>query len=198
MHTLTTADLANVRSKSRVFARLLGLDAEPLQFKYSSSETDAYHALDCANHLLKGTRRFIGRTKHVGKAFDFVEDIKADMVEMLLLDDDAAKTAVKRKRHLPLFYLIVEPALETLRRFSHSEAVEHADALFDNIKDVMFHEDDYGTYDDAVVAQAQVKQVIRAHEEQAKIAATTRKRKSKKVVQEIETEIGTDSDLVVE
>lgn len=192
--TFAPSDLNTLRSNARIFTRLFGLDTDPLHFKYSSGEYDAYDALDCAKILVKETERFVGRQKHVGKPFDFVEDVKSDMAEMLLLDVDPAKTAVLRKRHLPLFYLVVEPALETLKRFNHVDVINHADALFDELKDSLFHEDDYSTYDDAVVANAQVRQVIRAHEEQAKQVAAARKRKSRKVAKEIEQEIEPELD----
>lgn len=181
--------LNTVSANARVFTRLFGLDVDPLHFKYSAGETDAFDALDCAAILLKETSHFVGKSKHVGKPFDFVDDVKADMAEMLLIDQDATAQAVKRKRNLPLFYLIVEPALESLRHYGHAAAIEKVDEAFNLIKASIFIDDNYSEYDDAVVAQAQVKNTIRGREEQIKAAASARKKRSRKIVKEIEAEI---------
>jgi hypothetical protein len=192
------SNLSTVRSNARVFTRLLGLDVDPHQFKYSSGEDDAYNALDCAAILLKETERFIGKHKHPGQPFDFVGDVKADMAEMLLIDADATKQAVKRKRHLPLFYLIVEPALESLRTHTHQEAVNQADELFDTIKATLFTDDNYGTYDDAIVANAQVRRMIRMYDEQTRLAASARKKKSRQAARELEEDLTSDATPDVE
>lgn len=192
------ANLTAVHSNIRVFTRLVGLDSDPLHFKNSSSEFDACDALDCASILLKDTKRFVGKRKHPGKPFDFIEDVKADMSVMLLQDDDIVKQAIKRKRHLPLVYLVVGPALDALSQYDHLTAIDKVDEVFDIVKNALLQSDTYGEYDDAVVAQAQVKRLIQHHDEQAKLAASVRKKKNRKVEKELEAEIKEETDVDVD
>lgn len=191
----TDVNLTAVHSSIRVFTRLMGLDSDPLHFKNSSSEFDACDALDCASILLKDTKRFAGKRKHPGKTFDFIEDVKADITMMLLQDDDVVKQAMKRKRYLPLVYLVVGPALDALSQYDHLTAVNKVDEVFDTVKRTLLHSDTYGEYDDAIVAQAQVKRLIQQHDEQARLTASTRKRKNRKVEKELEEEIKDEVDV---
>lgn len=184
-----------VRAGIRVFVRLFGLEADPIQAKYAAGEMDVLDSLDCVKMLMHGTKRFIGKQKHVGVTFDFVDDVKRDMAEMLLMDEDQAVTAVKRKRHLPLYHLVVDPIVELFRKYDHDTAIQNVDTVLDYITQTAFVEEDYGTYDDAIVAREQIRQIIREREEQTKLEAASRKRINRKVAKRLEAELNESLDV---
>ncbi len=186
---LANANLNEVNAGLRVFTRLFGLETDPLQAKYAASEADVALALESVKQLMHETERFIGKSKHVGKPFDFVEDVKLDMTELLLLSDDQVQTAVKRKRNLPLYHLVVSPVVELFRQFDHATAVKNADVIINYIKETAFDEDNYGTYEDGLIAQAQVRQIIHDREEQSKIEAAARKKQNRKAAKRLEAEV---------
>lgn len=177
---ITEANLSNVRVGVRTFVRLFGLETDPLYAKHASGETDIYDALDCIKIMMHGTERMIGKQKHFGKPFDFVADVKEDMREMMLVGDDAPSTATKRKRNLALYHLVVDPIVETFRAVDHATAIKEVDTVIEYIASTAFTEDDYGSYDDALVAQVQAHTIIRNREEQYKAEAAARKKKGRK------------------
>lgn len=186
---LASVNLNEVNAGLRVFTRLFGLETDPLQAKYAASEGDVALALESVKQLMHETERFIGKSKHVGKPFDFVEDVKLDMTELLLLSDDQVQTAVKRKRNLPLYHLVVSPVVEVFRQFDHATAVQNVDVIIDYIKETAFDEDNYGTYEDGLIAQAQVRQIIRDREELSRIEAANRKKQNRKAAKRLEAEV---------
>ena len=186
---LANANLNEVNAGLRVFTRLFGLETDPLQAKYAASEGDVALALESVKQLMHETERFVGKSKHVGKPFDFVEDVKLDMTELLLLSDDQVQTAVKRKRNLPLYHLVVSPVVEVFRQFDHATAVQNVDVIIDYIKETAFDEDNYGTYEDGLIAQAQVRQIIRDREELSRIEAAARKKQNRKAAKRLEAEV---------
>lgn len=187
--TLTDADFSSIRANLRVFVRLFGLDVDPLHAKYAANEFDTQDALHSIGILLKATARFEGKRKHSGVVFDFVEDVKSDMTELLLTGLDSSSSAVLRKRHLSLFHLVVIPTLEFFRGYTHKQAVEIADEVIDYISATAFNEDDYGTYDDALIAREQTRNIIRLRDEQAKLSTSTHRKKNKAAMQLIEVEM---------
>ena len=186
---LANVNLNEVNAGLRVFTRLFGLETDPLQAKYAASEGDVALALESVKQLMHETERFVGKSKHVGKPFDFVEDVKLDMTELLLLSDDQVQTAVKRKRNLPLYHLVVSPVVEVFRQFDHATAVQNVDVIIDYIKETAFDEDNYGTYEDGLIAQAQVRQIIRDREELSRIEAAARKKQNRKAAKRLEAEV---------
>lgn len=182
-------DFREVRAGIRVFVRLFGLESDALYSKYSAREVDVFDALDSVKQLIHATGRFVGKQKHVGQQFDFVDDVKKDMAELLLIDEDKVVTAVKRKRHLPLYHLVVSPVVEMFRKHDHTSAIQFTDAVIDYIAQTAFVDEDYGTYDDALVAREQVRQIIHEREEQTKAEAASMKRKSRKSAKRLEAEV---------
>lgn len=195
MTAVNEGNLSDVRNGIRTFVRLFGLETDPLHAKYAAGEMDVYDALDCIKIMMHGTESMLGKQKHFGKPFDFVGDIKEDMMQMLLVGDDAPSTAVKRKRNLPMYHLIVDPIVETFRTMDHATAIKEVDDVVDYIASTAFKEEDYGSYDDALVAQAQVRQIIREREEQYKVEAAARKKKSRKEARKIAAEVEEAIDI---
>lgn len=191
---LANANLTEVNAGLRVFTRLFGLDIAHQQAKYFACENDTELALDSVKQLLQETERFIGKSKHVGKPFDFVEDVKLDMNELLLMSDDPIRTAVNRKRNLPLYHLVVSPVVELFRQFDHATAVQNADVIINYIKETAFIEDNYGTSEDALIAQLQVRRIIRDREEQSKVEAASRKKQNRKAAKRLEVELAESQD----
>lgn len=186
---LSTTNLNEVNAGIRVFTRLLGLEMDQMQAKYAAGEADAELALESVKQLMYETKRLIGKSKHVGKPFDFVEDVKLDMTELLLLSDDQVQTAIKRKRNLPLYHLVVSPVVELFRQFDHATAIQNVDVIIDHIIQTAFEDDSYGTYEDGLIAQAQVRRIIRVREEQSKVEAVTHRKLNRKVAKRLALEV---------
>lgn len=186
---LTTVKLDELNAGLRVYTRLFGLETDQTQAKYAASENDVILALESVKQLMRETERFIGKSKHVGKTFDFVEDVKLDMTELLLLGETQVQTAVKRKRNLPMYHLIINPTVELFRQFDHTTAVQNVDVIIDYIIETAFEEDNYGVYEDGLIAQAQVRQIVRDREEQSKVDCAARKKQSRKNAKQLEIDV---------
>lgn len=185
----TEQELEPFQSNFRKFIRLTALSEDPLQQKWVSDECDVEQTLLSIADMFHGTEDMVGKRKHKGVDFNVINEVKLDMTELLLTNDDETKTRLLRKRHLPLYHLIVEPVIDLMNKFNHTETLNIVDDVMKQLADMIYSTDYYGTYEDALIASTQVKQLIQQHEEQQKLEKNKRKRKRKSIEVEIIDEL---------
>lgn len=181
----TSSELENFTTNFRKFIRLTSLIEDPLQTKWVSDEYDLESALKSVADMFHSTKDMIGKRKHRGIDYNFTGEVKLDMIELLLRRETELETSLQRKRYLPLYYLIVEPAIDLMDKFSHVDALANVDDVMQQLAAMVYSMDHYGSYEDALVAQLQVKQLIQQREEQQKLEKNKRKRKRKPIEIEI-------------
>lgn len=173
-------ELATVREGVRKFIRLTGLIHDPSELvwmKWFTDEGDAKAALESVATAMKATHTMVGKRKYQGQDFDAVREVTKDLNVFLTLGMDDSESALLRKRNLPLLLLVVEPTIQLFKKFSHTEMIELADEITQGVASLIDTSDAYGTYDDALVAQHQVKAIIHAREEARKAEAAAKRGK---------------------
>lgn len=199
----TEQQLAPVFDGIHKFIRLQGLiyDPNPLVWnKWLADESDLKSALRSVADAFKGTEPMIGKRKYVGIDYDAPKSVKRDLMNFLTTTDDGNPSATMQKRNLPMYLLVVESVINLFYTFDHRGMIDNADRV---ICEVCKHVDEttsYGTYDDALVAQHQVREMMRACEEARKeeLARKSKRRKARDPVAELLASLGLDQEEVEE
>jgi Arc/MetJ family transcription regulator len=179
----TEQELTPVREGVRKFIRLTGLihDPNPLVWnKWFTDEGDLKAALHSIADAFKATHTMVGKRKYQGVDFDAPREVGKDMATWYLSGANDGEVALMRKRNLPMMYLVIEPVVQLFYKFDHETMIAVADELIADVIALVDNTTDYGTYDDALVAQAQVQQLIRQRDEARKAALEAKRKKSKR------------------
>lgn len=164
----TEAQCAEIHNGVRTFIRMIGLFADPLHGRFIAEEQDLIAALDSVRDSFEMSRRMLGKRKYQGVDFNVTQQVLQDMSSYLLTGRDESELAYWRKRNLPMFHLVIEPTVRLLEGLSHMEALVVAPELIEDVIKMVHDCTDYGDYDDAVVAQHQVRQLISQKEAEKK------------------------------
>lgn len=163
----TPEQLNTITVGIRKFIRLQGLihDPDPRVWgEWLADEGDLYAALNSIRLAFKATEPMLGKRKYQGVDFDAPGSVKSDMITFLTCGEDGNKSSSLSRRNLPMYYLILDPVIELFAAFDHPTILEIVDQVIDEIVMMVESCDEYGTYDDALVAQHQVRELIRAKE----------------------------------
>lgn len=177
------AELAPVKEGIRKFVRLLGLihDPDPLVWnKWFTDEGDLKAALRSVADAMKATAHMISKRKYQGVDYDPPREVSKDMHTFLLSGETDGEIATLRKRNLPMMLLVIEPVIQLFYKFDHEQMIAVADQLVGDVMTMIDESDAYGTYDDALVARAQVQQLIRQRDELRKAATEVKRKRSRR------------------
>lgn len=174
----TDSEIAVLQDGIRKFIRLIGLYVDPLQGKWVAEEQDAYAALESVCFSMKQSERMLGKRKYQGLDFDHINECKKDLMVYLLTGNTEATDAGEKKRNLPLYHLIIEPTIQAMSKYTHTEAIELCTEVTAEVAAIIKACDAYGTFEDALIAQAQVKTMIRVRED-ARLEALAKRRPKK-------------------
>lgn len=177
----TEAELMQIASGMRTFIRLTGMIHDEFQHRWFADEADGKSAILAIARGFKNTERMLGKMKYQGQLFDAVRQVREDLEVSMLGGVDEPTMVANRKRYSPLYYLIVEPIVNGLSKFDHQNILDNIDNICAGFVAILENTTCYGTYDDALIAQAQTRNLIAAREEAAKLIKASRKRKKKKV-----------------
>lgn len=179
----TDAQLAPVLSGIRTFIRLQGLiyDENPLVWsKWLADESDLKLELRSVADAMRKTQSMVGKRKYQNVDFDAPKEVAKDLMVFLTFSHDGSESATLRKRNLPMFHLVIEPVINLFYQFDHQSMIDHADELVDAVIELIDTSTDYGSYDDALVAQAQVATMVREREDARKAAAEAKRKKRRR------------------
>lgn len=175
-------DLHKVRLGIHQFTLLTGLihDPNPLVWnKWFTDESDLKLSLNSIRDAIKATMPMLGKRKYQGVDFNVVTETKKDLWMYLMSGADAGETAGLKKRFQPMYYLVIEPVIELFNVFSHEEAIMFADEVIDGIQEMVKTDAKYGSYQDALRVQTDVRKLI-DEKDAAKKAANNSKRRRRK------------------
>lgn len=192
--TFTPAQLLPITDGIRKFIRMMGLihDPSPLVYlKWLADESELKAAIWSVATAIKRTEPMIGKRKYQGMDYDAPREVKKDLISFLTTTSEGL-SATLQKRNLPMYYLVVEPVINLFYTFPHEEMIANADKVAEAICEAIDQCTDYGTLDDALVAQQQARDIIRQHEEAAKEerARKTRRKKVRDPVAELMASLG--------
>lgn len=179
----TDAELAPIKEGVRKFIRLLGLihDPDPLVWnKWFTDEGDLKAALRSVAESMKATAHMIGKRKYQGVDYDAPREVTKDMHTFLLSGETDGEVATLRKRNLPMMILVIEPVIQLFYKFDHEQMIAVADELVGDVMTMIDESDAYSTYDDAIVARAQVQQLIRQRDDARKAALEAKRKRSRR------------------
>ena len=167
---MVTLDYTPFQNSFRVFVKLTGLKQQSIENKWIRDEFDVADALTRLPAIVKHTARMMGKRMHAKSDYDFVDDVRKDIQEHLLVGEDDRRTALNKKKHLNMYYLTVEPAIHLLQQCdSHSSAIEEVDNIVEQLTNIVMNHTIHTTYDDALVAQKQVQLIIESRKDVVKI-----------------------------
>jgi Arc/MetJ family transcription regulator len=179
----TEQELSPIREGVRRFIRLTGLihDPSPLVWnKWFTDEGDLKGALETIAYTMKATHTMVGKRKYQGADFDAPREVTKDLTTFLLSGENEGEEALNRKRYQPMLYLVIEPVIQLFYKFDHPTMIAVADQLITDVISLVDNTTDYGTYDDALVARAQVQQLIRQRDEARKAAVEAKRKRSRR------------------
>lgn len=174
----TDSEIAVLKDGIRKFIRLIGLYVDPLQGKWVAEEQDAVAGLESVCFSMKQSVRMLGKRKYQGLDFDHVNECKKDLMVYLLTGNTEATDAGEKKRNLPLYHLIIEPTIQAMSKYTHQESIDYVDELTAEVAVMIRECNAYGTFEDALIAQAQIKTMIRERED-ARLEAIAKRRPKK-------------------
>lgn len=180
---MTTITTPSITENLRKFIQLMALRSDPLQQKWIRDEQDLTQALDIVKTLFHETERMKGKKMYQGQPFDPIEDVKRGIEEYLLGAREYNEIPLQRKRNLTMYYLVVEPIIESFKGLSHQEMLEKVDGRIEEIVNQLMTMPVRSHYDDAIVAKEQIRQFVRDRDELRKEELAAKKkgrRKSKK------------------
>lgn len=178
---ITEAELMQIASGMRTFIRLTGMIHDEFQYRWFADEADAKSCILAIARNFKASERMLGKQKYQGQPFDAARQVREDLTASMLGGMDEPTMVANRKRYSPLYYLIVEPIINALGKYDHQTILNIVDEVCAGLIQILESTTCYGTYDDALIAQAMTRKLIAEHEEAAKVLKASRKRKKKKV-----------------
>lgn len=171
----------------KLFVQMIGLSVDPVEEKWVRDEEDLRLALEQVADNLKDTAGMVGKQMYRNQPFSFTSDVKLAMEETLLVGEDTRETAGLRRRNLTMYHLVLEPVIDQLGELSHKEALDQAQDFINSVYKLATTTEVNGHYDDAVVAKAIVKSMVKERELARKEAIAEKKKASRKKVKK-ETE----------
>lgn len=145
----------------RKFVRLTALASDPNQSKWVRDELDLTEALEVTIYFFHETKAMIDKKMYKGQNFDFVEDVKRNVEEYLLSGREKEDVALSRRKNLAMYHLIVEPVIDLFKGMEHEKVLKIVDGVIENVLKELNTVDVKSHFDDALVARAQVAQMIR-------------------------------------
>lgn len=180
----------------KLFVQMIGLSVNPMEEKWVRDEEDLRLALEQVADNLKDTSSMVGKQMYRNQPFSFTNDVKLAMEETLLVGEDTRETAGLRRRNLTMYHLVLEPVIDQLGELSHKEALDQAQDFINSVYKLATTTEVNGHYDDAVVAKAIVKSMVKERELARKEALAEKKKagrkKAKKETEELLKEVEAD------
>lgn len=164
-----------------LFIKLQGLihDPNPLVWsKWLADESECKEALEVVRSSVKRTATMLGKQKYQHTPYDPIRQVRSDVLSYLTTNQTGL-SATLQKRNLPVYYAVIDPLLTELSAVDHTTLVDHIDLIVDHIKTAIDSCTEYGTYQDALIAQDQIRSIIRTQEELAQQERDKKKRKKK-------------------
>lgn len=178
---LTEQEFSTIQSGIRKIIRLQGLIHDPSQLvwmKWLADESELKEAIDSVRALFKRTSSMLGKQKYHNASYDACRQVREDILSCLTSNSDG-KSATLEKRNLPMYYAVILPLVDSFQKYTHQEILDTVDSVCDGVKMMVDQCVDYGSYDDALIAQQQIRDIIRVHEEALAAERESKKRKRK-------------------
>ena len=180
----------------KLFVQMIGLITDPMEEKWVRDQEDLRLALEQVSDNLQYTKPMVGKQMYRNQPFNFVNDVKLAMEETLLIGEDARETAGLRRRNITMYHLVLEPVIDQLGTLSHAEAIETSAAFANQVYELALSVDVKSHFDDAVVAKAIAKSMVKEREaarreaiaEQKKAGRKKAKKEAEDLIKEVEAE----------
>lgn len=147
----------NFLSAFQKAVRLTPLLDSPQDKKAIQDELDFIDALDTVTIFTEATRGMIGHQKYTKRAYDFRQEVKADLQEMFLIGRDEKESALKRRKNAVLYYYVLEPVVDLMKDLNHEEALANVGSIVERAKQTIATHTIQKSFDDALV----MREVIR-------------------------------------
>jgi hypothetical protein len=165
---MTQRSFATVTDGIRKFIRALGLEnMQSYQLRQVSDEHDLVSALESIKYFYNSyvLMHKVHSPKTKGNPLSKVmEDTQKDMEEYLLRGTDERESMLKWMKNGAIYVLVVEPTIALLATLP-KEDTSHADAVVDEVINMVNTSTAHGDHDDAVVAKEQIRHMLAKYRE---------------------------------
>lgn len=191
----------------RNFIKLHGLKKSPHDSQYQHEirwlhdEFDAFDFIDAAAHLATKAGNLVGSKKRANSEYDYVEDVMLDVEELMVASEDQKEQALKRRKNLSTFHLVVIPFVEGLRQFeSYEEAMQHLSEYVALCKEQFVAlSPNRITFEDGLIAKTIISNMIQERENARKLSRKKpRKVAKRRKREEVDIDEDADVDLISE
>ena len=165
---MTQRSFATVTNGIRKFIRSLGLEnMQSYQLRQASDEHDLVNALESIKYFYNSyvLMHKVHNPKTKGNPMSKVmEDTQKDMEEYLLRGTDERESMLKWMRNGAIYVLVVEPTIALLATLP-KEDTSRADAVVDEVINMVNTSSAHSDHDDAVVAKEQIRHILAKYRE---------------------------------
>ena len=174
---------AHVLGNVTQFLKLTALREDPSQTKWVRDEFDLLDAIDMLEIAYQDTQRMVGKPMYVGdNGFDFTEDVKRAMEEILLDSRDSKDKLLQRKTNITMYHLVLEPIIDQFAPIDHELALADVKEYLEQVRRAIITDPTDPNMDDAIVSREMIRQHIRdrdASRKQQKLLRRTKRRRTK-------------------
>lgn len=162
---LPEQDINSIQDGLRLFIRLLSLaEKEELEAKWQPDEYDLISALYTTRDFIVSTSGFVGCQKYRNTKYDWAKDVRELIVEILLDGPDEKTKLRNRRRFLNMYHLVIGNIVDVLSTLDHLCVINHINDITEDLVNMVYTNDYYGTYDDAVIVRESIRERIRQKE----------------------------------
>lgn len=183
-HTLSPQQFQPLQDNIHKFIRLMGLNLES-QPNDIANEIDVVEYLDYIPPLIKHTKRVQDKQLYHHVEYSFSDDVKQSLDFLLLQSRNPNEDQLMRRKNLTAYHVVLMPTIDLIASLPQLEAINQVDSIINDIKQLFAATTSYGTMQDALDAQDQIRAMVRERENLRKNTTKvkkTRKRSFKKVI----------------
>jgi len=164
----------------RVFMRSQAAEIPTAHLEWVANTDDLLDAMSVIAQMFQSTASFDRVQMHQVSQYDYIEDIKNEMEEFLLVGDDVKETVQKRRKNLTMYHVVIEPIIDSFGTMGHATAVDRVERIIDHYINWIKSFEDFGDGTDGAVAQYQIKDMVTQREAARKAYKIKQKQLSRK------------------
>lgn len=178
----------------RMFMRQQSMEIPFEQLEWTASIDDLIDALSILDQAFQSTSNLTQTQMRQVSSYNWLDDVKYEMEEWMLVGEDVRESALKRRKNLTMYHLIIEPIIDSFNGVGHVAALQTVGRIVQHYINWIKDFTDFGDETDGMVANYQIKSMVAVREQARKAHKAEQKRAARKKIPSVELEILTEDD----
>lgn len=173
-HLFPVSDLRLFLEGFRYYIKLMGLVyEEPMEVKWCSTEQDLISALRSMLDEINSTKSLVNFSKYKKTKYSLSKELHKFMKSLLLEGSNQQEQIRLTRRNMLMYYSVIDPLIKLFGFLEHAESIEHAPGIISAIVAHIekYDSDEYGTYEDAIIAREIIRKRIKEETKQQKLSS---------------------------